>query len=182
MSKVNYGLSLPSDTWWGGSSIVENQTTWLHHVQLLSSGNGFIGQNKGILCCYIVMDKFEGEPDPAYPPWKIVNNYPRYWWVLAMQAECLPNRSQYFLPQPLPQPLGATCPNKTNKSGGPKDVADAWLPPPSLTKMLSLSEWREWMGQWVGTGQGSRRGAATLTHSQYHVTDHTKLRSHDQSN
>ena len=25
---------------------------------------------------------------------------------------------------------GATCPNKTNKSGGPKDVADACLPPP----------------------------------------------------
>ena len=62
-----------------------------------------------------------------------------------MQAECLPNRSQYFLPS---QPLGATCPNKTNKSGGPKDVADACTlhPPPLLppqTKMLSLSDWKE---------------------------------------
>ena len=62
VSKVNYGLRLPSDTCGEGSSIVENQPTWLHHGQLLSSGNGFIGQNKGILCCYIVMDKFEGEP------------------------------------------------------------------------------------------------------------------------
>ena len=61
VSKVNYGLSLPSDTCREGSSIVENQPTWLHHGELLSSGNGFIGQNKGILCCYIVMDKFEGE-------------------------------------------------------------------------------------------------------------------------
>ena len=61
VSKVNYGLSLPPDTCRGGSSIVEKQPTWLHHGKLLSSGNGFIGQNKGILCCYIVMDKFEGE-------------------------------------------------------------------------------------------------------------------------
>ena len=61
VSKVNYGLSLPPDTCRGGSSIVEKQSTWLHHGKLLSSGNGFIGQNKGILCCYIVMDKFEGE-------------------------------------------------------------------------------------------------------------------------
>ena len=42
---------------------------------------------------------------------------------------------------------GATCPNKTNKSGGPKDVADARPAPlPPHTKMLSLSDWKEWMG------------------------------------
>lgn len=39
---------------------------------------------------------------------------------------------------------GATCPNKTNKSGGgPKDVADAFLPSSPQTKMLSLTDWKE---------------------------------------
>ena len=46
----------------------------------------------------------------------------------------------------LPPTPGATCPNKTNKSGGPKDVADAFLPSSPRTKMLSLTDWKEWMG------------------------------------
>ena len=66
-----------------------------------------------------------------------------------------------------PPSRGATCPNKTNKSGGPKDVADACLPPgQSQTKMLSLSEWREWMG----TMSGQPPGLGTHGHC-HRVTD-----------
>ena len=76
---------------------------------------------------------------------------------------------------------GATCLNKTNKSGGPKDVADACcLPPgPSQTKMLSLSEWREWMGTMSDQpppGSGDTRTLSVCHRSGHsHTINQTKL-------
>ena len=67
---------------------------------------------------------------------------------------------------------GATCLNKTNKSGGPKDEADACPPPPAQTKMLSLTEWREWMGT-----MSDQPGTRGLWH-QHIVTCHRSGHSH----
>ena len=73
----------------------------------------------------------------------------RKWWLIIRspgisrtQVPVYPREANILPPTP-----GATCPNKTNKSGGPKDVADARPAPlPPHTKMLSLSDWKEWMG------------------------------------
>ena len=45
----------------------------------------------------------------------------------------------------LPPTPGATCPNKTNKSGGPKDVADARPAPHPPSHKDAILEWLERM-------------------------------------
>lgn len=65
-----------------------------------------------------------------------------------------------------PPSRGATCPNKTNKSGGPKDVADACLPPP----------WpepdKDAILEWVERMNGDNEWPAPGTHGHCHrVTD-----------
>ena len=185
--EVREEWAMQCTAWHVGTRVRQEATLWRPRDRRMCQGNGFIGQNMELGCYRIVMLWREGILIlDARGQAKIVHNCLPYWhcnsWTHPSAVSVFIRGQKPIFCCTDPPWRGATCPNKTNKSGGPKDVADAWLPPPSLTKMLSLSEWREWMGQWVGTGQGSRRGAATLTHSQYHVTDHTKLRSHDQSN
>ena len=70
---------------------------------------------------------------------------------------------------------GATCLNKTNKSGGPKDEADACCPLPWPRQRCYpwLSGENEW-GQWVASpGPGDTDTCHTSGHS--HTINQTKL-------
>ena len=134
------------DTCPSGSYIV-----WRPRDRRMCQGNGFIGQNMELGCYRIVMLWREGILIlDARGQAKIFHNCLPYWhcntWTHPSAVSVFIRVQKPIFCCTDPPWRGATCPNKTNKSGGPKDVADAWpLPPPCPSDKDAILEWLERM-------------------------------------